>query len=75
MQETDSVASKLAVDQLGDTPRALRKLRKQNLISLFCGGIADRASFPRDLARLLLANGNRVLDFCFVPYRRDICRF
>ena len=75
VQEADSVASKSAVDQLARAPRPLRKLREQNRLSLFCRGIAHRASFPRHLAKLFVADGDRVLDFCFVPHRRDIHRF
>ena len=31
--------------------------------------------FLRDLAKLLVASRDRVLDFCFVPYHRNIYRF
>ena len=72
LQATNTLASQPAIGQLDRASWSLRKLRRENRLSLFCRGIAHRASFPRDLARIPLADGHRVLDLCFVPDRRDI---
>ena len=53
----------------------MRKLPRQNFVSLFRGGTAYRTSFPCDLAKFSVAGGDRVLGFCFVPDHRNIYRF
>jgi len=47
---------------------------RQNFLSLFCSGTAHGASFSRGLANIPVANGNRLLDFCFVADRRNVYR-
>src|SRR5207253_9143456 len=63
-----SLASESAPDQLARAARSLRKLRQQNRIPLFCGGIDHRSSLSRDLAVLLVANGDCPLGFRFTAH-------
>ena len=70
VQAIDTMAPQPAIDQLDRASWSLRKLRRENRLSLFCRGIAHGTSFPRDLARLPLAGGHSLLDFCFFPDRR-----
>ena len=69
------MASEFAVDQLDCASRQLRKLRRQNFLTLFRSGTSYRGTFPRNLGKLSMAGGDRVLDLYFVPDYRNIYRF
>ena len=75
VQTTDSVASQSSVDQLARAWRPMRKLRRKNCVSLFRRGTRYRNSVSCDLAKLPIAGGDCVLDFRFVPHRRNLYRF
>jgi hypothetical protein len=66
------MAPEFAVDQLDCASRRLRKLRRQNFLPLFRSGTGYCATFPRNLAKLSMAGGDRILDFYFLPHHRNI---
>src|SRR5207244_3299745 len=71
VQTTNSMASESAINQLARAWRPVRKLRRKDFISLLRCGTRYSPLFPGDLAKLPVAGGNCVLDFRFVPDRRN----
>ena len=69
------MASQSSVDQLARAWRPMRKLQRKNFVPLFRGGTPYRTSFPCDLAKIPVADGDCVLDFRFVPDHRNVYRF
>ena len=75
MQTTDSMASESAVNQLARAWRPVRKLRRKDFVSLLRCGTRYSPLFPSDLAKVPVSDGDRILDFHFVPNRRNLYRF
>ena len=69
------MASQSSVGQLARAWRPLRKLQGKNFVPLFRGGTRYCASVPCDLAKIPVADGDRVLDFRFVPDHWNVYRF
>ena len=69
------MASESAVNQLARAWRPVRKLQRKDFVSLLRCGTHYSPLFPGDLAKVLMADGDRILDFRFVPDRRNLYRF
>src|SRR5262245_1852489 len=72
VQTTDSMASESTVSELARARRPVRKLQGENCVPLFRGGTHYGTAFSRDLAKVPVAGRDCILDFRFVPHRRDL---
>ena len=69
------MVSESAVNQLARAWGPLRELRRKDFVSVLRGRIRYGPPLSGDLAKVPVANGYRILDFCLFPDHWNLYRF